>query len=257
MARSTFYYYCSLFKQKDKYQSLKKKIQQLYHQNKGRYGYRRVYFSLRNMGLLINHKTVYRLMQNLQLKTLIRGKKYKSYRGQEGRKVSNQLNRDFVATAPHQKWATDVTEFKVRDQKLYLSPIIDLYNQEIVSYQMSEKPSFELVVKMVKKALPKLKQKEGVLLHSDQGWHYQMLQYQNLLKQNHISQSMSRKGNCLDNAVIENYFGILKTELYYLKKYQSIEELKIDIQKYIEYYNKKRIKLNLNGMSPVQYRAHH
>lgn len=257
MARSTFYYQCSLLKEEDKYKVVKSKIQKLYHQHKGRYGYRRIYYSLRNLGILINHKTVFKLMGVLKLKSLIRVKKYKSYRGEQGKIVCNELKRDFVATQPYQKWATDVTEFKVKDQKLYLSPIIDLYNQEIISYQLSCTPNFEMVAKMVQKAVEKHPTTGELMLHSDQGWHYQMRPYQAYLKQNNIKQSMSRKGNCLDNAIIENFFGTLKSELYYLKKYKCVDELKKDIKDYIEYYNNKRIKLNLNGMSPVQYRAHH
>ena len=139
---------------------------------------------------------------------------------------------------------------------MYLSPIIDLYNKEIISYQLSQSPNFDQVVKMLQKAFVKLPKNANVMLHSDQGWQYQMSQYQYLLKKKNITQSMSRKGNCLDNAVIENFFGILKSELFYLKKYKNIEKLKIDIKKYIRYYNYDRISVTLNGMSPIQYRAH-
>ncbi len=127
-----------------------------------------------------------------------------------------------------------------------------MFNQEIISYELSEKPNFNQVVIMLKKAFCNTKISKKLLLHSDQGW-----QYQHLLKQNGIIQSMSRKGNCLDNAIIENFFGILKSELFYLKKYKSIQELKEEINEYIYYYNNDRLKLNLNGMSPIQYRAHY
>jgi transposase InsO family protein len=257
MARSSFYYYANKCGIADKYLEIKAAIQTLYHKHKGRFGYRRITLSLRRNGQVINHKTVLRLMQVLRLKSIIRLKKYKSYRGEQGKLVPNVLNRVFKAEQPDQKWATDVTEFNVSGKKLYLSPVIDLYNQEIVSYELSESPSFKSVMTMLDKALKKISNPTSLLLHSDQGWQYQMKQYQYALQKKGITQSMSRKGNCLDNAVIENFFGIIKSELFYLKKYNTVDELKKEIREYISYYNNDRIKLNLNGMSPIQYRAHH
>lgn len=257
MARSTFYYYAKQLERPDKHEEIKGMIRRIYHCNKGRFGYRRITLSLRNKGQVINHKTVYRLMGDLKLKSVIRVKRYKSYKGEQGTIAPNLLNRVFKATQPNQKWATDITEFKVSGKKLYLSPVIDLYNQEIISYQLSERPDFRTVMTMLETALNKVKAPQSLMLHSDQGWHYQMKQYQYLLQQKGITQSMSRKGNCLDNAVIENFFGIIKSELFYLKRYSSVTDLKNDIDDYIEYYNKDRIKLNLNGMSPIQYRAHY
>ncbi|TDE07858.1 IS3 family transposase, partial [Flavobacterium sandaracinum] len=157
----------------------------------------------------------------------------------------------------NQKWATDITEFNVSGKKLYLSPIIDLFNQEIISYELTERPVFNQVTMMLNKAFKTIPDNTNITLHSDQGWQYQMRQYQQLLKEKGIKQSMSRKGNCLDNAIIENFFGILKSELFYLKKYNSINQLKKEIQEYIVYYNNDRIKSNLNKMSPIQYRAHY
>ena len=257
MARSNFYYYQKRLQGTDKHEDTKALIKQLYHKHKGTYGYRRITLALRERGLLINHKTVFRLMASLKLKSIIRVKKYKSYKGEHGRIAPNILDRGFKADQPNQKWATDVTEFNVSGQKLYLSPVIDLYNQEIVCYELSERPNFKSIMNMMDKALKKAGQTNSLLLHSDQGWQYQMKQYQCLLKENGITQSMSRRGNCLDNAIIENFFGILKSELFYLKKYTSVSQLKKEIDEYIYYYNNERIKLNLNGMSPIKYRAHH
>ncbi|MBQ0147782.1 MAG: IS3 family transposase, partial [Flavobacteriaceae bacterium] len=169
---------------------------------------------------------------------------------------ANLLDRKFKSIAPNQKWVTDITEFKVGNQKLYLSPILDLYNQEIISYELSERPVFNQVENMLKKAFKRLPKGSKLMLHSDQGWQYQMRQYQFLLKEKGITQSMSRKGNCLDNAIIENFFGTLKSELFYLKKFNSIEQLKKEIKQYIYYYNNERIKSNLNKMSPIEYRTH-
>ena len=230
-------------------------IRQIYHRHKGRLGYRRITLLLKEKGILINHKTVLRLMRALGIKSIIRVEKYKSYRGEQGRIAPNILQRNFKAAAPNQKWATDVTEFNVSGNRLYLSPIIDLFNGEIVSYDLSERPVFAQVIKMLKKSFRKVKTTKNIILHSDQGWQYQMKNYQKLLTEKGIVQSMSRKGNCLDNAVMENFFGTLKSEMFYTKKFGSIQELKKEIVKYIHYYNHDRIRLNLKGNSPVQYRT--
>lgn len=207
------------------------------------------------MGEKINHKTVQRLMGELNLKSLVRTKKYNSFKGDMGTVASNELAREFEATAPNQKWATDVTELKVGNEKLYLSPILDLYNREIIAFETSRRPVFEMVRTMLDKALGKLLPHERPLLHSDQGWHYRMAHYQATLKKRSMVQSMSRKGNCHDNAAMESFFGVLKTEFFYLNKFSSIEELQAGLAEYIRYYNNDRIKLKLKGMSPVQYRT--
>lgn len=257
MARSSFYYHQKQSKLPDKYKVIKELIRAIYHEHKGRYGYRRITDELNNRAIIINHKTVLKLMKLLGLKSVIRVKKYKSYKGEQGKIAPNILKRNFKAAAPNQKWATDITEFNVSGKKLYLSPIIDLFNHEIISYELTERPVFNQVVMMLKKAFKKIPNNTNLTLHSDQGWQYQMKRYQMLLKEKGITQSMSRKGNCLDNAIIENFFGILKSELFYLKKFKTIEELKQEIEQYINYYNNVRIKSNLNKMSPIQYRAHH
>ncbi len=220
-----------------------------------RYGYRRVYQQLRNEGYTINHKTVQRLMQEMDLKSKVRKVRYLSYRGEVGKTAPNILNRDFKAVRPNQKWATDVTEFKVADRKAYLSPIMDMFNGEIVAYTISDRPDLKMVMDMMSTAKRKVKSTNGVILHSDQGWHYQHMKYQQRLKRYGIIQSMSRKGNCLDNAVMENFFGIMKSELLYLQQFSDMEVFKCELRKYINYYNNERIKLKLNGKSPVQYRT--
>jgi transposase InsO family protein len=167
----------------------------------------------------------------------------------------NILARKFKVTAPNQKWATNITEFNVSGQKLYLSSIIDLFNQEIISYQLTERPVFNKVEMMLNKAFKKTPNNTNLILHSDQGWQYQMENYQKQLKKKGIIQSLSRKDNCLDNAIIENFFEILKSELFYLTKHTSIDQLKKELNEYINYYNNERIKSNLKKMSPIQYRA--
>ena len=255
LARSTFYYQQKALQAVDKYAPLKARIRALFEQHKGRYGYRRITDAIRQMGELVNHKTVQRLMTQLQLKSLVRLKKYRSYKGRVGCIAPNILQRQFDAQRLNQKWVTDVTEFNVSGQKLYLSPVMDLYNGEIIAYQMAKRPVFEMVSTMLKKVFTRLTLGDKPILHSDQGWQYQMPGYRHLLAKNDVEQSMSRKGNCLDNAAMESFFGTLKSEFFYLNKFSSVDELQAGLKSYIHYYNHDRIKLKLKGLSPVQYRT--
>jgi putative transposase len=242
-------------KRQDKYKEVKKQIEKVFDENKGRYGYRRITLELKNQGFPINHKTVSKLMKQIGLKCEVRMKHYRSYRGEVGKTAPNLLDRDFKASQPNQKWVTDVTEFSLFGSKLYLSPILDLYNGEIISYTLSARPGLKQVMDMLDPAIDRLSGPINLILHADQGWQYQMKQYQYMLAQNGIRQSMSRKGNCLDNAVMENFFGHLKSELLYLRKFASMDEFKSELIEYIDYYNNKRIKSKLKGLSPVQYRV--
>ena len=185
---------------------------------------------------------------------MVRVKKYRSYKGEVGKIAPNLLQRNFKADKPNQKWTTDITEFAMFGKKIYLSPILDMYNREIISYNISERPVLSQVLDMVDRAFSTLPDSTNLIFHSDQGWQYQHKQYQERLREKGIRQSMSRKGNCLDNAVMENFFGLLKSELIYLKKFCSIEEFILELKNYIDYYNNKRIKSKLKGLSPVQYR---
>ena len=229
-------------------------IKYIFTVNKGIYGYRRVAIELRRFGYNLNHKTVQRLMQKMGLKSKVRLKRYKSYKGDMNEASPNILNREFEASKPNDKWVTDITEFKLFGEKLYLSPILDLYNGEIISYEINRRPVFRLVLEMLNKALARKKEDDILLLHSDQGWHYRMKDYREILQGNKIIQSMSRKGNCFDNAVMENFFGHLKSELFYLKKFESMEHFISELREYIDNWNNRRIKVKLNGLSPVQYR---
>lgn len=210
--------------------------------------------ALKERGVRINHKVVSRLMKELGLVCKVRQHRYRSYRGEVGKKAPNLLNREFKAEAPNQKWITDVTEFKIGGRKLYLSTILDLYNGEIISFQAAESPNLSLVIDMLGKALNRLPDNSKLMLHSDQGWQYRHVSYCGLLEEHGITQSMSRKGNCYDNAVMENFFGHLKSELLYLEEFEDMETLKEALEEYIAYYNNCRIKMKLNGLSPVQYR---
>lgn len=255
MPRSSYYYRRKASQLPNQDDLLKQQIQSIYRQHHGRYGYRRIGLALRNTGLCLNHKKVQRLMGLLHLKAIGPKKRYKSYRGECGHVATNTLSRRFEAQGPHLKWVTDVTEFNVRGEKVYLSPVMDLYNREIVAYQIEDRPQFGLVMKMLDKALKLLKPGNRPLLHSDQGWHYQMGAYQQALKDRGIQQSMSRKGNCLDNAAMESFFGILKNEFFYGKEFKSMASFKTELKAYIHYYNHNRIKEKLKGLSPVQYRS--
>jgi putative transposase len=254
--RSTYYYYVNQMDKPDPDADLKVEIKAIYDEHEGRYGYRRIRDELKNRGQNVNHKKVQRIMEELGLKCLVRMKKYKSYKGTVGKIAPNILDRQFTADQPNEKWVTDITEFKLFGEKLYLSPVLDLFNGEIITYAIASRPTYSLVSTMLDQALERLPEDHQLLMHSDQGWHYQMKKYRQALQKRGITQSMSRKGNCYDNSVMENFFGIMKSEFLYFKEFESVEHFKLELEKYIEYYNNKRIKAKLKGMSPVQYRTH-
>ena len=164
------------------------------------------------------------------------------------------LNRDFCAEKPNQKWVTDLTQFHLFGQKLYLSPILDLHNGYLVSYTLSQRPGLSMVTTMLEKAFETIPDGTDLILHSDQGWQYQHEQYQRMLRKKGIQQSMSRKGNCLDNAVMENFFGLLKSELLYLQQFESVEHFEQELLDYLDYYNNRRIKAKLKGLPPAIHR---
>lgn len=255
MARSVFYYHIGRQKSQDKYALEKKTIKTIFHEHKGRYGYRRITAEMHNRNYPINHKTVRRIMTEMGLKCRIRKVRYRSYRGNVGKVAPNIIDRNFMAIAPNRKWATDVTQINIGSTKLYLSPILDMYNGEIISYNISTSPNLKQVYDMLDKAFKKFDNLDGLILHSDQGWQYQHFGYRQRLEERHVIQSMSRKGNCLDNSMMENFFGIMKSELLYADKFESAQAFIKALEEYIDYYNNKRIKSRLKGKSPVQYRT--
>ena len=254
MARSVYYYWRKTLHRPDAYASEKGLIEAVFHKHKGRYGYRRIMWALRIQGCWLNHKTVQKLMGQLGLKSTVRPKRYKSYRGQLNRLAPNTLDRCFEASAPNTKWVTDVTEFNIRGQKVFLSPILDLYNREIVSYEVAKTPHQRMVMTMLDKAFARLKGHENLILHSDQGWQYQTVGYRKALSQRSIGLSMSRRGNCHDNAVMENFFGIMKSEFFHGHQFANVDAFIGELHDYISYYNHDRIKVKLKGLSPVDYR---
>ena len=259
LARSTYYYHLKQLGQTDKDQDLKAEIQSIYREHKGNYGYRRIHLELRNRGYSVNHKKVQRLMKVLGLVARIRRKrKYSSYQGEIGKKAENLIQRQFEAAKPMEKCYTDVTEFAIpaSTQKLYLSPVLDGFNSEIIAFNLSCSPNLEQVQTMLEQAFTE-KHYENTILHSDQGWQYQHDSYHRFLESKGIQASMSRKGNSPDNGMMESFFGILKSEMFYgyEKSFQSLKQLEQAIVDYINYYNNKRIKVKLKGLSPVQYRT--
>lgn len=256
IARSTYYYYLK-HPTKDKYKYEKQEITNIFIKNKGRYGYRRVCSIMRNNGYYMNHKTIQKLMKELGLKGKQRKNgHYHSYKGTIGKVADNLLNRDFKSSKPFEKITTDVTQFNVCNEKVYLSPIMDLFNREIISYSISLSPNLEQIKEILNSLFQKLPADARPIFHSDQGWQYQHAEYQRLLAEHNITQSMSRKGNCMDNGAMENFFGRLKVEMFYGEKFESVNAFIDKLNEYIYYYNNERISTKLKGMSPVQYRTH-
>lgn len=256
---SSYHYHVKMMQKENPDQDLEELIQSIFNEHDGNYGYRRIHLELRKQGLNVNHKKVLRIMRKLGLKGSKfwrKTRKYSSYKGTIGKVAKNRINRRFYTNVPNQKLTTDITEFKCKDGgKLYLNPIMDMFNGEIISIGIGKKPNLELVMKPLGEALEVVKDsKYRTTIHSDQGWHYQHNKWVRVLKENKVFQSMSRKGNCLDNSPMENFFGLLKQEMYYGEALCSFEELKDKIENYIDYYNNKRIKQKLAGMSPVEFR---
>ena len=259
LPRSTYYHQLKQLDKLDKDKDLKAEIQSIFTEHRGNYGYRRMTLELRNRGYVVNHKRVQRLMKVLGLSARIRRKrKYSSYQGEIGKKADNLIQRQFEASKPMEKCYTDVTEFAIpaSTQKLYLSPVLDGFNSEIIAYNLSTSPNLEQVEAMLNQAFSE-DHYTNTILHSDQGWQYQHQYYHHFLEGKGIQPSMSRKGNSPDNGMMESFFGILKSEMFYgyEKTFHSLEQLEQAIVDYIDYYNNKRIKIKLKGLSPVQYRT--
>lgn len=257
LPRSTYYFELNKTDvDTTKNQRIMDEIRKAFETNNGRYGVRRIHQVLISKGYRINHKKVQRLMRKMSLKGRRPKEKYHSYRGEVGKIADNIINRDFSATAPLQKWTTDISQFNLPWGKCYLSPILDMYTNEIVAYDLSLHPTLDQVTRMLKKAFRRFPNIHGLILHSDQGWQYQHVSYRQLLKEKEIEQSMSRKGNCYDNSIMETFFGRLKNEMFYgnEKTFASFQDFKKAIDKYIDYYNNRRIQAKTRWMPPAVYR---
>lgn len=258
---ATYHYHVKNFGKEDPDTEIKDLIIYLFKGFHERYGYKRITDELQKLNYCINHKKVYRLMRGLGLKCvkfMRKSRKYNSYKGNVGKIAKNRLARRFNTPIPLQKVVTDITEFKcLGEEKLYLNPILDLYNGEILAFGIKKRPTLDLVMDPLKETMEIIKNHATyrTTIHSDQGWHYQHNRWVKTLKANKVFQSMSRKATCADNASMENFFGILKQEMYYGEKLVDYEELKRRIEEYIYWYNHIRSKVKLTGLSPVEYRT--
>jgi putative transposase len=256
VARSTFFYHQERLKRPDPHADLNAAIQSAFARAKGRYGYRRVHREMVKAGWRVAKKTILKHMRALGLVCHVRRRRrFTTYRGEISPAAPNLLNRAFTATAPNQTWVTDITEFRVGDEKLYLSPVMDLFDRQIIAFTTGRSPSVALTTNALRSAISTITPDEHPLVHSDQGFHYQHGAWKRLLAEAGATPSMSRKGNCLDNAVIESFFGHLKTELVSPANCTSIADLERAITDYIAWYNQERTSATLKGLSPVQYRT--
>ena len=255
--KSTFYY--ELKHQSDKSNKDKaiiNEIKRIFNNQGQRYGVRRVYYELRNNGYIINHKKVQRIMNENGLMAITPKRKYHSYQGTVGVVADNLINRNFKADKPNLKWSTDISQFNCVFGKCYLSPLLDMSCNYIVSYDLSLSPNIEHVKTMLKKAFDKYEDLSKLVIHSDQGWQYQNPQYVKMLKEKGVTQSMSRKGNCFDNCIIESFFGHMKNEMFYghENSYKTFDEFKKAVDDYIKYYNEGRINSKCNYLTPKKYK---
>lgn len=256
LARSTFYYHQGKPEAPDARADLKTAIIEAFQAAHGRYGHRRIHTVLTKQGFVVAKKTVLALMRELALICRVRRRRrYNSYSGEAGQITENLLDRDFSASAPNQKWVTDVTEFRIGDRKVYLSPVLDLFDRSVVSYSWSVSPNVELTNTSLTAAISTLGPGECPLVHSDQGFQYRHWSWRQLLADAGAVQSMSRKANCYDNAVMENFFGHLKSEMFHHNRFDTVEDFTTALDTYIGWYNTERISTKLKGLSPVQYRA--
>ena len=257
LARSTYYFEISKTDAvAERNTELTEEIEDIFSRHKGRYGVRRVHAELVNHGKKVNHKRVQRLMNAMGLRGKRPKEKYHSYKGEVGKVAANIIDRNFSTAAPLEKWTTDVSQFNLSWGKCYLSPVLDMNTNEVISYDLSRSPNLEQIHRMLDNAFDKFPDVSGLIFHSDQGWQYQHEYFRKALKERGIIQSMSRKGNCYDNCIMETFFGRLKNEMFYgyEKEYTSFEKFSDAVREYIDYYNNERIQAKTKWMPPVKYR---
>lgn len=276
LAKSTYEYYKSdkhlnaVQRKETKDEEILAIIKPVFEKHKSRYGYRRVQSEAKSELEGVNHKRIQRIMRENELFGKQPKHKYHSYKGDDGEYKENllldkivdeqtsvvTLERNFTTTAPNQKWTTDVSMFKISAGKLYLSPIMDMFDHSIISYDISITADFNQTKQMIDSAFNQFDDLSGLIFHSDQGWQYQMKPYKKWLKDKGIQQSFSRKGNCMDNSLMENFFGLMKNEMFYGEEatFETLDDLKAAMEEYIRYYNEERISLKRKGLTPLQYR---
>lgn len=263
LVRSTYYYHRHPDRQRHaaqraaQQQALETAVTTVFLAAHQRYGYRRVHTELRHAGMVVAAKRVRRAMRTAGLSCKIRQKRpYMLYPGNGGKRVPNHLRRRWATTAPNQTWVTDITQFSIDQQTIYLSPVMDLYDRQIISYTIATSPTTLMTNTALEQAVATLQPGDRVLVHSDQGFHYQHPSWHQILISAGATPSMSRKGNPYDNAIMENFFSHLKEELVHHRAFADVDRFVNDLHDYITWYNTTRISMTLNGMSPVQYRHH-
>jgi transposase InsO family protein len=259
ISRSKYYRVTSRTEKDNKNDSLMNEIISIFYENNGWYGYRRITLELNKRGFVVNHKKVKRLMRKMGLYGKTRKRKsnrYNSYKGTVGKIAENLVKRDFFATKPNEKVYADISQFNFEDKKIYLHAMRDGFAGDIISYDISFSPSLAQTIKVLNTAVIQYPALKGAIFYTDQGWQYQHYNVQTLLRNNGIKQSMSKKGNCLDNAFMENFFGLMKTEMFYGEEetFSSLEEFIQAMNDYIAYFNSKRIQVKLGGLTPLEYR---
>lgn len=256
LARSTFYDHRRRLSGEDTRSGIKNAIKDAFHAAKSAYGHRRILAVLLRQGWRVSKKTVLKLMRQLGLHCPVRRRKrYNSFRGEVGQAADNILNRDFKAESPHAKWVTDVTEFTVGSTKVYVSPVLDLHDNRIISATAGPSPSVKMVTEGLRAAIATLSPTEKPIVHSDQGFQYRHALWRDTLHRAGLTQSMSRKGTCLDNAVMEAFFSHLKEEWFRIQKPESLHEFHAGLTSYLRWWNTSRIQQRLAYLSPDEYRA--
>lgn len=256
LSRSTFFYHQARLERSDPHEDLKDAITRVFHDAHGRYGHRRVHHVLVQEGRQVAKKTVLKLMRELGLACHVRRRRpYRAWGGKVATIADNVMHQDFTADAPNRKWVTDVTEFRVADQRVYLSPVMDLFDHQIIAFTIGTSPSLSLTNTCLDQALDTQDVAPGLIVHTDQGFQYQHASWGRRLAAVGAVASMSRRGNCYDNAVIENFFGHLKTEAIYHDRPATTEALTNTLTEYIHWWNTTRVHTRIEGLSPVQYRA--
>ncbi len=253
---SSYYKYKKRVKPKKELQDefLCKIIKKFHKKYKENLGYRKMtIFINRIYNTSYSRGYIHRLMKFLNIKSRIRKKKSNRNKSNCYHIADNKLNREFYSNNINEKWLTDVTEFKVGNNKLFLSAIIDLFDNSIISYKISNRNNNELVFSTFDSAIKKYP-KGCKLFHSDRGFQYTSFRFKQKLEKKGIIQSMSRAGKCIDNAPIESFWGVLKTEMFYGMKFSSVKKLEKEIRKYIKFYNNDRYQVALNGLTPMEFR---
>lgn len=257
LPRSSYFYQMSTMKQPEKYAALRVLIKEIFWEGRNCYGYRRIWQKLQNQGIIISEKTVRRLMkEEFLVVCFVSKRKYNSYQGEISPEVENVVARDFHCATPNKKWLTDITEFALPAGKVYLSPMLDCFDGFIFSWTVGTSPKAELVNRMLDVSISSLKNEERPVIPTDRGCHYRWPGWIDRMAKAGLTRSMSKKGCSPDNSACEGFFGRLKNEMFYGKSWDgvSIEDFVEQLNNYMKWYNEKRIKLSLGGMSPVEYR---